>query len=112
MKYQNEIWLADLEPQFGTEAGKVRPVVIIQTDDLNEIAHPSTIICPITTNLQNSQILRLRLSADINGLSAESDVLVDQIRTIDNDRFIKRIGMLNEIQATKLKRNLKIVLDL
>lgn len=112
MRFQNEIWLADLNPQFGTEAGKVRPVVILQTDDLNEVDHPSTIVCPITTNLQNSQILRLRLDAKINGLTTDSDILIDQIRSIDNERFIKRIGKLNENQISNLKRNLKIVLDL
>jgi len=47
---QYEIWIADLEPRFGTESGKVRPVVVIQTDLLNNI-HPYTIICPITTNV-------------------------------------------------------------
>ena len=51
---QYEIWLADLNPQIGTEAGKVRPVVIVQTNFLNEIADPSTIICPITTKLNNA----------------------------------------------------------
>ncbi len=44
---QFEIWLADLNPTIGTEAGKTRPVLIIQTNLLNEIPHPSTIIIPI-----------------------------------------------------------------
>jgi mRNA interferase MazF len=48
---QYEIWIADLNPRFGTETGKTRPVVIIQTDLLNK-HHPSTIICPITTNIK------------------------------------------------------------
>ena len=42
---QYEIWLADLNPRMGTEPGKTRPVVIIQTDLLNDV-HPSTIVCP------------------------------------------------------------------
>lgn len=112
MKFQNEIWLADLDPQFGTEAGKKRPVVIVQTDILNEVNHPSTIICPVTSNLQNSQLLRLRLFADINGLNADSDILIDQVRAIDNDRFIKKIGELTPAQISKLKSNLKIMMDL
>ena len=42
------LYVADLNPRFGTEPGKVRPVVVVQTDALNR-SHPSTIICPITT---------------------------------------------------------------
>ncbi len=58
---QFEVWIADLNPGRGTESGKIRPVVIIQTDLLNSI-HPSTIICPITTNVQSeSEILRVHL---------------------------------------------------
>ena len=84
MIYQYEIWIADLNPQTGAETGKIRPVVILQTDILNEIGHPSTIICPITTNLQNSQLLRLRLNSEVNQLDKISDILIDQIRAIDN----------------------------
>ncbi len=107
---QFEIWTANLNPQSGTEPGKVRPVVIIQTDLLNE-DHPSTIICPITTNvIEESEILRVHLRKD--QLTQKSDVLVDQVRAIDNKRFLKRISKLNAQQVEKLKENLKIVMDL
>jgi mRNA interferase MazF len=52
---QYEIWIADLNPQIGTEAGKTRPVLIVQTNLLNKIPHPSTIVCPITTNIQKGR---------------------------------------------------------
>jgi mRNA interferase MazF len=53
-----EVWLANLDPKYGTETGKTRPVLIVQTDILNNV-HPSTIICPLTTNTHpGSQILR------------------------------------------------------
>ncbi len=59
---QFEIWLANLNPAKGTEPGQVRPVVIVQTDLLNE-SHPSLIICPITTNvLPESELLRVHLN--------------------------------------------------
>jgi mRNA interferase MazF len=58
---QYEIWIADLNPQIGTEAGKTRPVLVVQTNLLNKIPHPSTVVCPITTNVQkDSHILRVR----------------------------------------------------
>lgn len=107
---QFDIWLADLNPTIGTEPGKTRPVVIIQTDLLNE-THQSTIVCPITTNVKpEAEILRVHLKKA--QLSKLSDVLVDQPRAIDNKRFIKRIGKLNTEQIIQLKENLKIILDL
>ncbi|WP_432264614.1 type II toxin-antitoxin system PemK/MazF family toxin [Autumnicola musiva] len=57
---QFEIWIADLNPRIGTEAGKLRPVIILQTNLLNKAGHPSTIICPITSNIQkDTEVLRL-----------------------------------------------------
>ncbi len=107
---QFDIWLADLNPTIGTEPGKTRPVVIIQTDLLNE-THLSTIVCPITTNVRpEAEILRVHLKKA--QLPKLSDVLVDQPRAIDNKRFIKRIGKLNTEQIIQLKENLKIILDL
>lgn len=107
---QYDIWLADLNPSRGTEPGKTRPVVIIQTDLLNDM-HPSTIICPITTNVQK-EIDMLRVHLKKNQLDKLSDILVDQIRAIDNKRLINRLGELSEEQRKKLQENLRIVLDI
>ncbi len=107
---QFEIWLANLNPAKGTEPGKVRPVVIVQTDLLNE-SHPSVIVCPVTTNiLPESELLRVHL--DKGQLDVLSDILVDQIRAIDKKRLISRLGELTSSQADKLGGNIKIVLDL
>ena len=104
------IYLADLNPQFGTEPGKMRPVVVIQTNLLNGV-HPSTIICPVTTNVhQSAQLLRVHLTPHDNHLTAPSDILVDQIRAIDNKRLLKRIGSLTQLQRQQLVDNLQVVL--
>jgi mRNA interferase MazF len=107
---QYDIWLANLNPSKGTEPGKTRPVVIIQTDLLNE-KHLSTIICPITTNV-NKEIELLRVHLKAGQLDNISDILVDQIRAIDNKRLIKKLGQLNKDQKIRLKSNLRIVLDI
>lgn len=110
---QFEIWLADLNPQIGTEPGKVRPVVIIQTNLLNKIPHPSTIICPITTHvIENSEILRVHLKKGMSSLEYDCDIMIDQIRAIDNKRFIKKIGTLPPQKTTILKENISIIFDL
>jgi mRNA interferase MazF len=107
---QFDIWLADLNPSVGTEPGKKIPVVVVQTDLLNEF-HLSTLICPISTNVKEEvEILRIHLKR--GQLEKLSDILIDQVRAIDNKRFIKKIGKLNKEQIIKLKENLRIVLDL
>ena len=107
---QYDIWLADLNPSRGTEPGKTRPVVVLQTDLLNE-THLSTIICPISTNvLPDVDILRVHLNR--NQLDKMSDILVDQIRAIDNKRLLQKLGELTKDQRLKLKENLRIVLDI
>jgi mRNA interferase MazF len=107
---QYEVWLADLNPRFGTEPGKKRPVVIVQTDLLNN-EHPSIIVCPLTTHVvKGIEILRIHLHK--NQLDKPSDILVDQVRAVDNRRLLKKIGKLDATQIEKLKHNLAVILDL
>lgn len=107
-----EVWLANLDPRIGTETGKTRPVLIVQTDILNKI-HPSTLICPITTNIKlESQILRVHIKKDTAKVKESCDVMIDQLRAIENKRLIKKIGDLPMELAEKVKENIKIVLDL
>jgi mRNA interferase MazF len=110
---QYEIWIADLNPQIGTEHGKTRPVLVIQTDLLNKTLHPSTIVCPITTNIRKeSEILRVHLKKGIANLHESCDIMIDQLRAIDNKRFIEKIGDLPKSLINKVKENIGIVLDL
>ena len=110
---QFEIWLADLNPQIGTEPGKTRPVLVIQTNLLNKIPHPSTIICPITTNvIKDSEILRVHLKKGTADLHQACDIMIDQVRAIDNTRLTNRIGVLPDELITVVKENIQIVLNL
>ena len=110
---QFEIWLADLNRQIGTEPGKTRPVLIVQTNLLNKVPHPSSIICPLTTNIEKSaNILRVHLSKGVANLNEDCDVLIDQIRAIDNKRLIKKIGDIPAELISQVKENISIVLDL
>jgi mRNA interferase MazF len=110
---QYEIWLADLNPQVGTETGKVRPVLIIQTDLLNQIPHLSTLVCPLTTNITNSvNVLRVSIKKGIANLHQDCDIMIDQIRSIDNQRLIKKIGSLPYQLIEQVKENILIVLDI
>ena len=107
---QYEIWLANMNPSKGTQVGKVRPVVIIQTDLLNDI-HPSLIVCPLTSNV-DKEIKILRVHVGKKNLESDSDILVDQITAVDKKRLIKRLGKLSTTQVELLRNNLKVVLEL
>ena len=110
---QYEIWVADLNPQKGTEPGKTRPVLVIQTNLLNKIPHPSTIICPITSNVEkDAEVLRVHLLKGMANLKEDCDILIDQIRAIDNTRLIKKIGNLPTPLIDIVKENILITLDL
>ena len=109
---QYEIWIADLNPQIGTEPGKTRPVLIVQTNLLNKIPHPSTIICPITTKVhRESNILRVHLKKGMANLHENCDIMIDQIRAIDNKRLVNKVGSLPSELIDTLKENISILLD-
>ncbi len=107
-----EIWIANLDPRHRTETGKKRPVLIVQTNLLNKI-HPSTLICPISTNVElESKILRVNIKKGTAKVKDDCDIMIDQLRAIDNRRLIKKVGELPEELAEKVKENIKIVLDI
>ena len=87
MLKRGEIWLANLNPGKGSEPGKTRPVLIVQGQALLDAGHPSTLIIPLTSNLlEDAEPLRIRVGAH-GKLIQDSDVLIDQLRAIDNRRL-------------------------
>ena len=110
---QYEIWIADLNPHIGTEAGKTRPVIVLQTNLLNKINHPSTIICPITSKVEKeSTILRVHINKGTANVRDNCDIMIDQIRAVDDKRLINKTGKLPNDLIDKIKENIKTVLDL
>ena len=104
------VYLADLNPRRGTEPGKVRPVVVVQTDLLNGL-HPSTVVCPLTTKVQpRTRFLRVHLTIGEAGLRKQSDIMVDQIRAIDNRGFLGHTGKISRKSQVKLVENIRILL--
>lgn len=99
---RGEIWLADLNPRRGTEPGKTRPVLVVQAQALLDAGHPSTLIVPLTTTLvDDAEPLRLRVEPQ-GTLRKASDVLIDQLRAIDNARLIQ--GPLSTLDAAAMAR--------
>ena len=88
------LYLADLNPSLGTEPGKARPVLVIQTDLLNDVGHPSTWVLPCTSRLTGENLLRVVLPRGIAGNRQECEVMVDQSRAIDNRRLVRALRPL------------------
>jgi mRNA interferase MazF len=111
--HKGEIYLAYLNPKKGNEVGKLRPVIIYQTNMLNDIEHPTTTVIPLSTNLiEDAYPLRYRVEKRDN-LEKDSDVLCDQIRTIDNQRFKSQmIAELSLKEILEIDELVKIVLGI
>jgi mRNA interferase MazF len=102
MLNRGEIWLADLNPPQGTEPGKTRPVLVIQSQALLDAGHPSTLVIPLTTKLvEDAEPLRIRVGA-AGRLPNPSDLLMDQMRAIDNGRLVK--GPLLRLSSVQMKQ--------
>lgn len=102
MPKRGEVWLANIDPKRGTEPGKTRPVLIVQAQALLDAQHPSTLIVPLSTNLVNdAEPLRLRVAA-ADRLRRDSDLLIDQLRAIDNRRLVQ--GPMTTLSAALMAR--------
>jgi len=108
-----EIWLANLDPRRGTEPGKTRPVLVVQARALLASGHPSTLIVPMTTSLiDDAEPLRIRVPKAA-GLKQASDLLIDQLRAIDNRRLVRGpLARLPRPLMARVELALQEVLDL
>ncbi len=106
------LYLADLSPRRGSEPGKVRPVVVIQTDLLNETGHSSTWILPCTTRLSGENLLRVHLPRGVAGNRRECEVIIDQSRAIDNGRFVRTLRALPRTLLREVEEKLRRLGDL
>ncbi len=104
MVCRGEIWLANLNPiKKNNEMGKIRPVLVFQNDELNHSEYPTTIIIPLTTSLiDDAEPIRLRVKKR-EKLIVDSDLVITQIRSIDNDRFVERLATLSKDEMKKVK---------
>lgn len=109
---RGDIVLADLEPIRGAEQGRIRPVLIIQNNISNEFS-PTTIIAPLTSKFYTKEYpTNVEATAEESGLKIHSTILLNQIRTIDKSRIIKKISVLDYAMMKKVDLSIKISLGL
>lgn len=92
---RGDIYYADLSPVIGSEQGGLRPVLIVQNDTGNKHS-PTVIAAAITSQIGKARLpTHIELEAQNFGLSKDSVVLLEQIRTIDKSRLKDRMGKLD-----------------
>jgi len=111
LKRGDLLW-ANLGARNGTQPGKVRPVIVIQTDFLNALPHPSTVVVVCTSRLAGENIMRTVIAPGMAGNKLETEVLIDQIRSLDNRSFVKKMGTVPAIVMKEIDEKLGVLLHL
>ena len=105
---RGDIFYADLNPVVGSEQGGIRPVLIIQNDIGNKYS-PTVIATAITSQINKAKMpTHIELDANEYGLSRDSVVLAEQIRTIDKRRLKEKIGHLDDDLMGRVNQALEI----
>lgn len=109
---RGEIYYADLSPVVGSEQGGIRPVLIVQNDVGNKFS-PTVIAAAITSQrFKTSLPTHIQVDAQDCGLSKDSIVLLEQVRTIDKRRLKEKMGNLDEIDMSRVNRALSVSLGI
>jgi len=110
---RGHVYVADLEPVRGSEQGRIRPVVILSNDALNATS-PVVTIAPLTaaSNVSKSYRSDVLVVAPEAGLSADSLVLLSQIRTIAKSRITSELGALDPATLSLVEDSARFALDL
>lgn len=107
---RGELYYADLSPVVGSEQGGVRPILIVQNDTGNRFS-PTIIAAAITSQINKAKLpTHIEISAGDFGLTKDSVILLEQIRTLDKRRLKERIGELPE--TTMKNVNLALMISL
>ncbi len=110
---QNEVWLLNLDPTIGAEIKKTRPAIIVSDNSLGKL--PLKIIVPITDWKERYEIAPWMIKIEPNsknGLTKESSADCFQIRSVSQDRFVKRLGVISDSIMEEMRIGLSKVLSI
>ncbi|MBF0491854.1 MAG: type II toxin-antitoxin system PemK/MazF family toxin [Deltaproteobacteria bacterium] len=109
---QGHCYLVNMNPPIKSKPGKIRPAVVLQSNDVLNTETISITLVPLTTKLEKENILRCRVSPSAQlKIEKPSDILIDQIHTLHRSFFIKELGPLAEIDLLKIKQGLDFLLN-
>lgn len=106
---QRGIYLAKLPPTKGSEQGDTRPVVVISGNTMNENLEIG-IVCPISSKIKNYATCIQLKKNKTNNLEQNSEIITFQIRTISQNRLIKKIGEITEKELQQILAGLQLVM--
>ena len=108
---KGDLYFADLSPVTGSEQGGVRPVLVVQNDVGNKYS-PTIIVAAITSKNKTKLPTHVMLEAEGCGLSRNSVVLLEQLRTIDKTRLKERIGTIDKTRLPEVNEALSVSLGI
>ena len=109
---RGDIYYADLSPVVGSEQGGIRPVLIVQNDVGNKFS-PTVIAAAITSQrFKTSLPTHIQVNAHGCGLSKDSIVLLEQVRTLDKKRLKEKMGNLDENDMNRVNQALSVSLGI
>ncbi|MBJ7899087.1 MAG: type II toxin-antitoxin system PemK/MazF family toxin [Cyanobacteria bacterium RI_101] len=109
---RGEIWLINFDPTVGAEIKKVRPAVVISSDSVGKI--PIKLIAPITDwkTYFSQNLWHIKIESDsTNGLSKDSAIDTLQLRGVDLQRFIRKLGTISEIKMLEVTTSIATVIE-
>jgi mRNA interferase MazF len=109
---KGEIYFADLSPVIGSEQGGIRPVLVVQNDVGNKYS-PTVIVAAVTSQINKAKLpTHVEISAEGHGLTKDSVILLEQLRTIDKKRLRERIGRIDDSSIERTNEALTISLGI
>ena len=107
---RGELYYADLSPVVGSEQGGIRPVLVVQNDIGNRYS-PTIIAAAVTSKINKAKLpTHIEISGEGYGLSKDSCILLEQIRTIDKRRLQEKITTLDDDKMKQVNRAILISL--
>ncbi len=110
---RGEVWLVSFDPTLGAEIRKTRPALILQNDIANR-ASPITIVAAVTSRFDDARLYptEVRLAPPEGGLTTDSVVLLNQLRSVDRRHLVKRLRGVGPDTLKSVDRALQISLGL
>ena len=109
---KGDLYFADLSPVVGSEQGGIRPVLVVQNDVGNKYS-PTIIVAAVTSRRNKADLpTHVEIAADGNGLSKNSVILLEQLRTIDKTRLKERIGTIDRNRLPEVNEALSVSLGI
>lgn len=109
---RGDIFYADLSPVVGSEQGGVRPVLVLQNDVGNRYS-PTVIVAAITSQINKGRLpTHVEIEAGQHGLTRDSVVLLEQMRTVDKTRLREKVGTLPADAMQQVDEGIQISLGL